>query len=88
MTHLVAPQELPQKVRYEPREVGLTRTSSPIVVEILEKQRRPAANYDTVERSGAANSAKGSPGSAKPEKRQEDLSDERIEQVMDEYLGE
>jgi hypothetical protein len=100
MTHKIIEQKLPQTVRFElegyaPKQVELTRTSSPIVVEILEEQelqavepaRRASAEPPETSPTRAESQTDTAPDS--PEGKEASagrLSDERIEQVMDQYL--
>lgn len=97
MTHGVAPQNLPQVMRfeiegYQPREVELTHTSSPIVVEILEEQERQAVRQKSPRAAAQPRSGSGDREGDEPldeaNASRKQLSDERIEQVMDEYLFE
>ena len=102
MSHRVAPGALPQTVRfdrkgYAPVEVELTRTSSPIVVEVLEEAkpaRKASAGEDRRSASRAAHRARqdaarsGTPASNSASRdRGDKLSNERIESVMDEFLS-
>ncbi|QDG51789.1 PEGA domain-containing protein [Persicimonas caeni] len=99
-THKVIEEKLPQTVRFElegyaPKQVELTRTSSPIVVEILEEQEsqavEPARRASAEPPETSPTKAEGQTDTApdSPEGKEataERLSDERIEQVMDQYL--
>ncbi len=88
----VSPDKLPQKVRlvlegYEPREVELTRTSSPVVVELLQERRREHHHKPRARRSSRHRTPR-KPSKAHKRTGAKVISNQRIEQVMDQYLDE
>ena len=87
MTYRVEPDELPQRLEfrldgYRPQTVEIGPHSSPIVVEVLEKKEKTRARPRRSQRSRQR------PGRKKTQQNARDLSDEQVEQVLDELLVE
>ncbi|MFW6057519.1 MAG: protein kinase domain-containing protein, partial [Persicimonas sp.] len=94
MVYEVPEDQLPQELTfeldgYEPRVVPIGAQSSPIVVEVLDEQKEQAPRASGRRASGSRPQRSSNRGAQKTaDKKNSDISDDSVEQVLDEFLVE